>query len=343
MTTSHSKRISYIDSLRGLACILVFLCHYLDTILGGHPNFFGRAGVCVFFILSGYCITERYHPSEYAYWSLRRIICFYLKRFISIIPCVYLSFSFCTYIGYLHNVKFSSAFNLFSHGVGFYWTINVELLFYLVWPIISLVILMLGQYKSKIVFFILMFVWYLNVCCIVHLPQDNFTVYVTMIYPGIAISLCRKDNVRKSKSKKDIIFLILFIIFSLSGGLLYCYENDIPYNMEIIKNVAGMITAALMVHYIIKLDNVKHVLESGKMRFLSDIGSISFEIYMVHYSVLYMMAEWMRNQEEYSIFICTVISALIVLMLANFLHYCVHMPCKKFADWISTRCFKCEM
>jgi peptidoglycan/LPS O-acetylase OafA/YrhL len=94
---SSSKRIPELDGLRGLAILLVVLCHYVANADHRPLNFFvhrffqaldfGWSGVNLFFVLSGFLIGGILLESRN---SLRFFQTFYLRRVHRILPIYYL-------------------------------------------------------------------------------------------------------------------------------------------------------------------------------------------------------------------------------------------------------------
>src|SRR6201999_1115975 len=81
LTSPH--RIASLDGLRGIAVLLVFTWHYLPAT---HSFFPGWTGVDLFFVLSGYLITQRLMATRQTpnYFSH-----FYRNRALRIFPLYY--------------------------------------------------------------------------------------------------------------------------------------------------------------------------------------------------------------------------------------------------------------
>ena len=154
-----SERIPELDGLRGLAILLVVLCHYISAVPHGQSHSFGSmagtvlglgaSGVDLFFILSGFLIggilldskqSPNYYPT------------FYLRRFHRIFPLYYLwisifaalSFystqfrlqsSYWVYLAFLQNY-FLQHTRMELVWLGIMWSLGVEEQFYLVSPLL---------------------------------------------------------------------------------------------------------------------------------------------------------------------------------------------------------------
>jgi peptidoglycan/LPS O-acetylase OafA/YrhL len=94
--TGSGARIPELDGLRGLAILLVIVCHYVASAEGGITNFWlghflralsvGWSGVDLFFVLSGFLIGGILIDSR---TSPRYFRTFYLRRVYRILPIYY--------------------------------------------------------------------------------------------------------------------------------------------------------------------------------------------------------------------------------------------------------------
>jgi peptidoglycan/LPS O-acetylase OafA/YrhL len=145
------RRVIELDSLRGLAAVIVLLFHL-------HPGrfFFGWAGVDLFFVLSGYLITSvilEYGGTKGFLWR------FYARRTIRIWPIYYLTvLGFVAINPFLPRVQpldelpnlltFTKNVSLWRHNsvppqiapLDHTWTLSLEEQFYLVWPALILLV-----------------------------------------------------------------------------------------------------------------------------------------------------------------------------------------------------------
>ncbi len=154
-STSTQNYRADIDGLRSIAVVSVFLYHLQPQLLPG-----GFLGVDVFFIISGYLITNIIvRENLYGVFSFRR---FYARRVKRIFPALFvvialftplaiLSLAPETYINYMKAGRYSAAQLanfLFARKVGYFnegfqgqpllhtWSLGVEEQFYLFWPLL---------------------------------------------------------------------------------------------------------------------------------------------------------------------------------------------------------------
>jgi peptidoglycan/LPS O-acetylase OafA/YrhL len=141
------KRIPSLDGLRAVAIAMVCLSHFAQTKGSPLHNFssFGNLGVRVFFVISGYLITqllleERQRTGRI---SLKR---FYFRRTLRIFPAMWF------YMAVILALNLGGVIGLASHDwwraftytvnydrqrswyIGHLWSLSVEEQFYLIWP-----------------------------------------------------------------------------------------------------------------------------------------------------------------------------------------------------------------
>jgi len=151
----QNERLHGLDHLRSVAIILVLLFHY--KVYYGVPEWinsfssFGWSGVNLFFVLSGYLITEKLF-SEYEKIGRIDFKGFYWNRFFRIIPAYitvvlfYFSFSFLgegrglqplwKFLAFTQNISIDMYTNTFSHAC----SLCVEEHFYLLLPMVLYII-----------------------------------------------------------------------------------------------------------------------------------------------------------------------------------------------------------
>jgi peptidoglycan/LPS O-acetylase OafA/YrhL len=140
---SPKKRLRNIDALRGICAILVVLQHTAPPswqgagIWASHPIFsldFGRIGVATFFLISGYVIPFSVPTGG------QRVMKFWIARFFRLWPAYWVAILVTLIIGSseiplnLRNIAFN--FTMFQKFfgiqdmVGPFWTLQIELIFY---------------------------------------------------------------------------------------------------------------------------------------------------------------------------------------------------------------------
>jgi peptidoglycan/LPS O-acetylase OafA/YrhL len=146
MGMTKSRNIPSLDGLRAISIAIVIMSHLahrhdLPASLGFF-RYYGRFGVEVFFVISGFLITHlliREHEKN-GVISLKD---FYLRRFFRIFPAAYfyITFVVITAFASLSRTDIAAAYLYLSNYhrapfiLGHLWSLSVEEQFYLLWPL----------------------------------------------------------------------------------------------------------------------------------------------------------------------------------------------------------------
>ena len=158
---SHAH-IPVLDGLRGLAVVLVLICH--ATVLNEVPTAAGKmylvlarlswAGVDLFFVLSGFLITgilfdakgkTNYFRNFYArrtvrifplYYAYIALVLFLIPRFAPAIDHHFVKRPPVSWPYWLYVSNFYQTFEPTHHIVFVSWSLAIEEQFYLVWPLV---------------------------------------------------------------------------------------------------------------------------------------------------------------------------------------------------------------
>lgn len=147
--------------LRGLFASSVVFWHVtgwrLDDAVWRGVNLPGRASVWLFFGLSGYVIAYGFFSGRYAF-DMQGITAFYRKRASRILPLFWLTSVIALVATLWVPIDFSiSPYSLFSsllmlqwshmtYPVGVFWTLGIEMQFYLVAPILCWAVIKAGRF-----------------------------------------------------------------------------------------------------------------------------------------------------------------------------------------------------
>jgi peptidoglycan/LPS O-acetylase OafA/YrhL len=149
-------RVPALDGLRGLAILLVLLCHLDVPLMAGA----GAAGVTIFFVMSGFLITSllvrgwyvdgRGHLGSFYLRRVRRLFPA-LVGLLVVVTCVDLVTGDVTHIGgrvvpalfYVYNWICVST-SVAGDPIGQTWSLSIEEQFYLLWPLVLLISLRRG-------------------------------------------------------------------------------------------------------------------------------------------------------------------------------------------------------
>jgi len=174
---ANSKRVEIVDHLRGVAILFVLMVHCIGTAYGGEllpwhgwfrnfsvrPTFIimsfftlGKAGVAIFFIVSGFCIHSSFERN-------RNWRSFFISRFFRVYPPYFLAvllfaFAFPGWMGHLHLQQSADWYQLLTHlllihnvspeylsGInGSFWSLGIEVQLYLIYPLLLWMVARVG-------------------------------------------------------------------------------------------------------------------------------------------------------------------------------------------------------
>lgn len=292
-----------LDGLRGLAILLVVVYHNFGFI---DYFFFGWLGVDLFFVLSGFLITDILLRSLGQKNFLKN---FYMRRILRIFPLYYLTLIFFLLIyprlfdnpdlsyyttnqvwlwGYLQNwlyiFKPDQSANILHH----LWSLAVEEQFYLVWPFL---ILLIKKPKRLIILLAIVLALVISLRLIVWLYQIEslayFNLYTFSRIDGICIGSILALLCREKPDFLNKYFSV--IVFSMAGlNFLFYFLNQwqrftLPY-LAIAGYTTFAILLSLLVYEGIKGNNklVNFLFTNGFMKFF---GKISYGLYVFHWPI----------------------------------------------------------
>lgn len=303
----HNQYYPTLDGLRGLAIILVVTYHNF-----GFINFsvFGWLGVDLFFVLSGFLITNILLNSLGKKDYLKN---FYVKRILRIFPLYYLSLAIFLFVTpvlfqnihsdyfrqnqiyiwtYLQNWLYSfkpTNQTLLHH----YWSLAVEEQYYLVWPFVILLI----KNKRVLLFITLLLLVSVNALRVIvwSMKADSLS-YLTLytfsridgLCIGSAISLLMSIN------KNFLSKYTAHIIASVAAlNFLFYFINDektFPYLAFIGYTTIAIVFGIFIYESVIGKTSIINIIFNNAI--LRLFGRISYGFYILHWPLyLYLSPE----------------------------------------------------
>ena len=320
---NHSLKYNKaIDGLRGVAILLVLIFHLWPDYFS-----FGYVGVDIFFVLSGFLITQiivtKLSSNSFSFKE------FYRNRIRRIFPTMILVVFVALIIGYLFLLPNELA-NLGSHAksslwffqnfrlideIGYwdkaaqlkpflhFWSLSIEEQFYLLWPFLLFII-----YKMRLN---LMVTLGFILTCMLFLPYfmeiDNFyhslSRFWELTFGGLIYLFNSKINDKTIFHKYS-----LLIYFSFFCSLLLAFDN-MEFNLY--KTLAIVISTGLLI-ILLTINSKNKFFASTPLVFL---GLISFPLYLWHYVLISYIHILNFEINEFSIFI------LILSILLSYITY----------------------
>lgn len=297
------KKYEYIDSLRGIA-ILMVICSHIALMSHSVPlipwkaYFFmerGIHGVQLFFIVSAFTLTISYFNRKGEKNELKN---FFIRRFFRIAPMYYLAivfFTFSMFLGFnLSEIDLADlrpkglissllfANGLFPRWINSYvpggWSITVEFMFYVLLPFICRWI---NNVNKSLLFFLITLL--LSSVLNMLLEDSSFDKYFFLYYYfpnqlpvfalGILVYWVLHDGIEKIKP--------LNMLFIAGTIFLYCFIFDISFHI---------LYSLIFFLLLITLSKKSYILFSNKL--LSKIGQYSFSMYLVHFAIIAILERY---------------------------------------------------
>ena len=312
-----------IDGLRSISVLFVIFYHLYPNIFNG-----GFLGVDIFFVISGYVITQSLYNSEkkdfFSYiknFYARRILRIYpLLVLVSLVTIlltlIFFSYSDFDFIFYSFITSIFGISNLYYIKTGrdyfldeidnpflHTWSLGVEEQFYLVYPIILFVLL--KKFPLENLKFLFIFLTLIIISKFFSLSQRNneiLSFYFPLTRFWELLSGCLLFFIYKNYKKriltvkyKDLTVAVALLIIFI---LLFTAKN---LNLSI-----SLIIVVLCVATLILLSNFSLIKIILNNFYVSYVGKISFGLYLWHYPILYFIKGRIEHHILLSFFLITV-------------------------------------
>lgn len=318
--TQHTGRwYNGLAGLRGVAILMVLLSHNFGF-LSKQLEFWGQFGVDVFFVLSGFLISEILLESvgkEHYFHN------FYIKRIFRILPVYFL----VTIVGlaiarilpefhpdfnyYIDNIwylilyfqNWLKVFNppeLKGGGIfGHYWTLGIEEQFYFIFP---LVVFLFRNRIRLIVYLLFLFIimliafryfFWLNL----KNPLDIYNAPFKTRYDGIAVGALLAIFKNSTYSKLRRLLKNCLIGFLVCHAVIFVFirvEKLIIPHFLIIGFTSLVLIIAIIVWYSLNEHTIIYKLLNN--RFLSFFAEISYGLYLIHAIVLSFLEPYFEQR-----------------------------------------------
>lgn len=351
-----SARLRHIDALRAIAALLVVCLHVTQSYAGigasgqtpgrwmaelAQGLDIGRVGVVLFFLISGYVIPSSIHPDRPAPYAT-----FAIRRFFRIYPAYWLSIPFCAFATWwLWGLPFTAGdflVNLtllqdvfgFRPASGVYWTLLVELVFYLLCIVLSI----MGSLGAP-----LRIASLAGVLAVAHasgafalwlgLPLSRPLVFLPL---HLSLMLCgtllrlRGDGSELPARRRWLLPALLgfyLVLFPFAAAWVRG-----PVNNYVVSTALGL---ALFL--------VGSQLPRIGTRWLAWLGGISYSIYLFHVPAYMPLYWWLANRpvdswwraQHVGAYLATSIA--LTVMVAACVHRLVEQPGIRLGQWLEAR------
>lgn len=289
------KKYQYIDSLRGIAILLVIFVHtsmmtnFILYVIGFSTDlepvqkfiYNGQYGVQLFFIASALTLMMSYNNRKREPNSTRN---FFIRRFFRIAPMYYgaiilatiKSIYYAEYFqipwgGILTNLFFvNSLFPEYSNSfVPGGWSVSIEFMFYFMMPFLCQKI---NNMNKALVFTVISLIFSTVTCYFLKMWYDPTFVYYSIFsqLPIFSLGILAYFIINDKWEIKSSTWLLL-----CGAVLIFCYAT-VSYHF---------LYSIMLVLLVIALAKKPYKLFSNKI--LASIGKVSFSMYIIHFIVIH--------------------------------------------------------
>jgi peptidoglycan/LPS O-acetylase OafA/YrhL len=337
------KNIAFLDGVRGFAILMVVSAHthvddYITPISGG-------LGVDMFFVLSSFLVTSLFYEKlSVAIGSASSIglefLAYGCNRFMRIYPLMTFTAILTYFVPYLQqsfcNIEPVQALQplYLSESPCHFWTISVEIQYYVVIPILSIEAILFGDYWWVLITSILGFS-IIHDTYAVRGSNTNLANHLTTFLTGSCLGITyinwkkrfKPLSRAKAKSLDVAAYIMVFLILGLALQRWYYPFLFKPRNPVHYTNISFMM-ALLIVKELLQPSILSRFFESSLLTYC---GKISFSVYLYHLSAI----RYAREQESGLSFYY--FSFIYALAQGSIIHYLFERPIMKFSKYLNQR------
>lgn len=326
------QRIYFLDSLRGIAAIMVVFYHFIGwhypSSLKFHLSSFvfnGSDAVSFFFVLSGLVLSlglfksiDKLNIWNYAY---RRILRLY-PAYVLIVLANFLYWNRASIdLTLLKELFYNNSQNIWQELLllranhKFYvpgWTLEVEMALSLLMPLIIVV----ARYNIKYLYFLLLMPFLISGHISSFIFHFTLGTLIAFHYESI-----RDYDFKSSKwfKYRYLLYFIIFLLYSIRhvermSAFGPFYYKMMEYLRIDLFHYTGLASAAILV-IVINNQKIQNFLHKKIFKFL---GEISYSVYLTHWLfVVFIMDNWQKLLSYFPNFYTGFITLLIICLTAT--------------------------
>ena len=287
---SNPRHQPELDGFRGLAVLFVLLAHSSHAgydPLGIDFDHFGSVGVYLFFVLSAYLINRQMldaltaqtaTPRFWLRYALRRLLRIYPMYLLALVASLALYAN--GFGGPIHDLCDVLAHLSLTEAKGVFWTIPVEVAYYLISPLLVLALWPLYRARPWLAMLVLLTatcgLWYLRYR---HVEMPLFLRFAPVLSFGTLLAMAQRRLQLPGGLGLALFALILTTVPSAAralfgDSLFHGYTYTLAYGL-----VWALILYQALYHEVA-------LSALGRWKPLRVLGTLSFSIYLLHLPVL---------------------------------------------------------
>lgn len=334
--SSNNKHFKYIDILRIFSCIMIFLYH-LNMLKGGF------LAVSIFFVISGYLSTIKLFKKEkisFKEFYLNKLFRLYLPMLIVVFVSIgviklFLDVNWFNLkpevtsimLGYNNFWQIMSNMDYFRSGLEspfiHLWYMAILMQFDLVFPFIFLLLKKIGDKINRIIpITITLVISLLGGAYFYYSGINNdilFTYYNTFtrmfaLFFGITLGFIYHyyGNLVSSKIKNPILKKCIFYTYLVILLLLFIFINPSSKYIYLGMIIITLLSVRITDYATLICDNWANTNKFDKI--IGYASSISYEIYLIEYVVIYLF-EYIDLNKYLELFLIIIITILLSMLL----------------------------
>ena len=294
---SDRGRDAWLDGVRGVAVLVVIFGHCsnfgVHVVPGLHLGGTAKAGVWVFFMLSAYLLGAKLIRQFERGHHLARVVAAYaVRRVLRIMPLYLVVLAALVALG-IFDVGTATRNAVLVEGWGHFWTIPVEMKFYVVLPFLAAgLALMPARWRlgAAILLFcasVAAFVW-LQPYSRIAANSLTLLTYVAFFVLGLVVLLGSRGMELTPKAGMSIAVAGIVATILMHPRSIASWSN-VPMRITVEFYLVAAIAMAAVFFAAATSRPVRVIFEAGLLRFF---GLISFGAYLAHYFIIPEVAEW---------------------------------------------------
>lgn len=313
MTVSAGPQIRKLNSLRGLAALVVVVAHFSGSTgwLGGYPGLgAGQLGVMLFFVLSGFLMGHLYVGRTLSAQSLYRYVVARFARVVPLFAAVVVASAVSPRVGFpdlLYSLSGRSelaAHVLLLNGTSVLWTIPTEIHFYVAFVALWFGLRRATKAQLPILFAIVGVVTALGFPRfrgeIAGIPYDiRITQVVPYFIVGVALAVLYSNYGERMRQSTwaNLVLVAIPLMYPLVFEELFGFRHGLWNDPLVLVVVAGVFGVVL---FVVPDDSIILANPVGDY-----LGKVSYSLYLLHVPIMRVVQRFeLANTVAFGLFLC---------------------------------------
>ena len=251
---------------KGFAILIIMICHFVGKFGNGITWFtpLGGIGVSIFLILSGYGLTVSWSKSGYKCWWRKSIISVWIP---------YILMQMFTFWPFRNLLSLDFVLDITCLNT-YYWYVSYNVLWYILFYIVMR-IGFLSRYKTVVflMFAIISFIVFCNISPI--RAEQSLSFPIGVIFAELKL---KDKEIKIFRLPHSIVIVFIGVLFLAFKQLSFIRNSPVYlfYTVELIVKLFIAVGSIGIIFFVLKFISLKP---------LTWLGTISYELYLVHYFV----------------------------------------------------------